>query len=87
MSARPPASPALDRRQYSGFSTCAIANAIEVLDARLRNEGFGNSTIHCRFPHFSPVIKVSPVTFDSVQLNPPDGRKIAIPIQTKLIWD
>jgi 4-hydroxy-4-methyl-2-oxoglutarate aldolase len=47
--------PAKLLEQLKLFSTCAIANAIECLDARLRNVGFGNSTIHCRFPHFPPV--------------------------------
>lgn len=30
--------------------TCAVANAIEKFDVRLRNEGFTNSALHCRFP-------------------------------------
>ena len=32
------------------FDTCTIANAIEVLDVRLRNEGFTDSTVRSIFP-------------------------------------
>lgn len=38
------------------FSTCIVANAIEYFDVRLRNEGFGDSSIHCRFPHLPPMV-------------------------------
>ncbi len=38
------------------LSTCAVANAIELLDGRLRNVGFTNASIHCRFPQFAPVV-------------------------------
>jgi 4-hydroxy-4-methyl-2-oxoglutarate aldolase len=51
-----PTVPAELLEQLKLFSTCSIANAIECLDAQLRNVGFGNSTIHCRFPHFPPVV-------------------------------
>ena len=56
--------------QLKLFSTCSIANAIECLDVRLRNVGFGNSTIHCRFPHFPPVIGYA-VTLRLHGANPP----------------
>lgn len=31
------------------FDTCMISNAIETFDARLRNTGFADGTIHCMF--------------------------------------
>ena len=38
------------------LDTCAIANSIEATGIRLRNEGFMDSTIHCLFPEFSPLV-------------------------------
>lgn len=32
------------------FSTCTVANAIERFNVRLRNTGFTDGSIHCRFP-------------------------------------
>jgi 4-hydroxy-4-methyl-2-oxoglutarate aldolase len=32
------------------FSTCIVANAVEKFNVRLRNTGFTNGSIHCRFP-------------------------------------
>ena len=32
------------------FDTCMVSNAIETLDARLRNTGFTDSSIRCMFP-------------------------------------
>ena len=52
------------------FSTCAIANAIEYLDMRLRNAGFGDCTIQCRFPDFEPVAGYA-VTLRLHGANPP----------------
>lgn len=43
-------------RVLASLDTCAIANAIEAFDVRLRNEGFTNSTLYCRFPGFSPMV-------------------------------
>jgi 4-hydroxy-4-methyl-2-oxoglutarate aldolase len=34
----------------SQFSTCTLANAIERFNVRLRNTGFTDGSIHCRFP-------------------------------------
>ena len=64
-----PLSPELLVR-LSGLSTCMVANAIEGLDARLRNVGFGNSTIQCRFPHLRPVVGYA-VTLRLHGANPP----------------
>lgn len=56
--------------RLKGLSTCAIANAIEYLNLRLRNVGFGDSSIHCRFPHFPPVVGYA-VTLKLHGANPP----------------
>jgi 4-hydroxy-4-methyl-2-oxoglutarate aldolase len=32
------------------FDTCAVTNAVERFNIRLRNTGFTNGSIHCRFP-------------------------------------
>ena len=47
---------AVDLEKLCAFDTCTVSNAIERLDVRLRNEGFVTGGIHCRFPHFSPMI-------------------------------
>jgi len=38
------------------FDTCTIANAIEKFQIRLRNTGFTNASVHCRFPHAGPML-------------------------------
>jgi len=38
------------------FDTCTIANAIEKFRVRLRNTGFTNAGIHCRFPDAPPMV-------------------------------
>jgi len=38
------------------LDTCTASNAIERFNIRLRNEGFASSGIHCRFPHFAPML-------------------------------
>ena len=38
------------------LDTCAVTNAIECFDVRLRNEGFTNSTISCRLPELPPMV-------------------------------
>lgn len=43
-------------RVLGSLDTCAVANAIEAFDVRLRNEGFTNSTLRCRFPGLSPMV-------------------------------
>lgn len=56
--------------QLNALSTCAVANAIEYLGSQLRNVGFGNSTIHCRFPDLAPVTGYA-VTLRLHGANPP----------------
>jgi regulator of RNase E activity RraA len=38
------------------FDACALANAIETFDVRLRNEGFTDRTIRSMFPELPPVV-------------------------------
>jgi len=38
------------------FDTCTLANAIERLHLRPRNEGFVSGAVTCRFPQLTPVI-------------------------------
>jgi regulator of RNase E activity RraA len=38
------------------LSTCAVSNAIEAFDVRLRNAGFADSSIRCIFEEFPPTI-------------------------------
>ncbi len=52
------------------FDTCAIANAIECFDVRLRNEGFSNSSIRCNFPQLPPMVGYA-VTLRVRSGNPP----------------
>src|SRR5271165_914547 len=45
-----------DIQRLSSFDACTIANAIETLNGRLRNEGFTSGGVHCRFPSFPPMV-------------------------------
>jgi len=38
------------------LSTCRIANALEQLSPRLRNEGFTSAQARCLFPEFAPMV-------------------------------
>lgn len=37
------------------LNTCQVADAIESIDVRLRNEGFMDSSVHCIFPNLPPM--------------------------------
>jgi 4-hydroxy-4-methyl-2-oxoglutarate aldolase len=37
-------------------NSCTVANAIETLEVRLRNEGFSNDSLCCRFPKLPPMV-------------------------------
>ena len=37
------------------LDTCAVSNAIETFEVRLRNEGFADSRVKCQFPELAPV--------------------------------
>jgi 4-hydroxy-4-methyl-2-oxoglutarate aldolase len=38
------------------IDACTLANAIETFHERLRNEGFANCTVHCRFPQLGTML-------------------------------
>ncbi len=38
------------------LDACTLANAIETFQARLRNEGFADSSVHCQFPNLKPML-------------------------------
>lgn len=40
----------------AALETTSVANAIESFDVRLRNEGFADSTLQCRFPEQPPML-------------------------------
>jgi len=42
--------------QLRRLDACALANAIETFDARLRNEGFVNHTVRSLFPELAPMV-------------------------------
>lgn len=54
----------------AAFDTCEVANAIERFAVRLRNEGFTNDSVHCRFPRL-PAIAGYAVTLRVHSSNPP----------------
>jgi regulator of RNase E activity RraA len=54
----------------SAIDTCAVANAIECFDLRLRNEGFCDSSIECRLPALPPMVGYA-VTMRVRAANPP----------------
>jgi len=60
--------------QLRRLSTCVVASAIETFHVRLPNAGFTNSTVHCMFPDFRPVVGYA-ATARIRTANPPmEGR-------------
>ena len=57
-------------RALAAFDTCAISNAIECFDVRLRNEGYSNSSIRCNCPQLPPMAGYA-VTLRVRSGNPP----------------
>lgn len=47
--------PSLDLDKIRALDTCAVSNAIERFNVRLRNEGFVAGTLRCRFPKLGPM--------------------------------
>jgi len=43
-------------RKLREFDTCTVSNAIDRLAIRLRNEGFTDETIQCRYQHLPPML-------------------------------
>jgi regulator of RNase E activity RraA len=46
----------MDLERLREFDTCAVSNAIERLEVRLRNEGFISGGVRCRFPELAPMV-------------------------------
>ena len=38
------------------LDTCAVSNAIETFEIRLRNEGYADATVRCQFPRLTPMV-------------------------------
>ena len=57
-------------RALATFDSCAIAKAFECFHVRLRNEGFSNASLHCRFPTLPPMVGYA-VTLRVRSGNPP----------------
>lgn len=56
--------------ELRGLDTCAVANAIDTFNLRLRNEGYADSTIRCVFPKLPPIVGYA-VTLKVVCSHPP----------------
>lgn len=46
----------MDLESLRGLDSCTVSNAIERLEARLRNEGFIYRAVRCRFPDLAPMV-------------------------------
>lgn len=46
----------MDLESLRGLDSCTVSNAIERLEARLRNEGFISGAVRCRFPDLGPMV-------------------------------
>jgi 4-hydroxy-4-methyl-2-oxoglutarate aldolase len=46
----------MDLESLRALDTCTVSNAIERLNARLRNEGFVSGAVRCRFPEMPPMV-------------------------------
>lgn len=60
-----------------GLTTPTVCNAIEAFDVRLRNEGFMDSTIQCRFPELGAMVGYA-VTI-TIRASVPPEREISAP--------
>jgi 4-hydroxy-4-methyl-2-oxoglutarate aldolase len=56
------------------FDTCTLANAIERLDVRPRNEGFVVGELRCQFPEMPPVVGYAVTGRIRSSMLPVDGR-------------
>lgn len=65
-----PPIPEATLKALAAADSCAIANAIECFHVRLRNEGFTDSRLQCRFPQLPPMVGYA-VTLRVRSGNPP----------------
>jgi len=71
-----PLSPALID-QFRRMDTCAVSNAIESFEVRLRNEGFTRRGVHCLFPEMAPVVGYAVTATIRCSTPPPVGHLYA----------
>ncbi|HXN05576.1 MAG TPA: RraA family protein [Nitrospiria bacterium] len=68
-----------DLTMLSELDTPTIANVIETFNLRLRNEGYTNSSITCRFPHLKPMVGYALTLRMRAHQPPVKGRVYADP--------
>lgn len=61
---------AADFENIRNLDTCAVSNAVERFNVRLRNEGFVHGSVRCQFPGFQPMLGYA-VTARARSSNPP----------------
>lgn len=75
---REPMKPCLTPEQLEALrsiDTCAVSNAIDTFDVRLRNEGFTDSSIRCCFPLLRPMVGYTVTLKIRCSTVPPAGRR------------
>jgi len=68
---------AVELAALRAITTPTVSNAIETFDVRLRNEGFMDSTIQCRFPELGAIVGYA-VTI-AVRASVPPEQEIPAP--------
>ena len=63
--------------QFRRMDTCAVSNAIETFEVRLRNEGFAHRGVHCVFPEMPPIIGYAVTATIRCSTPPPVGHVYA----------
>lgn len=56
------------------LDTCAVANAIETFEVRLRNEGYADASVRCMFPNLTPLVGYAATVKIRASNPPPDGQ-------------
>jgi regulator of RNase E activity RraA len=57
------------------YDTCTVANAVELLGARLPNEGFADASVRCLFEKLPPMIGFAATSRIRVSATPPSGHR------------
>jgi 4-hydroxy-4-methyl-2-oxoglutarate aldolase len=71
------AAPVLKPEQFESlrrFETCAVANAIDTFNVRLRNEGYADARIRCLFPRLAPMLGYAVTLKIKCSSPPPAGH-------------
>jgi len=63
--------------EFRRMDTCAVSNAIETFEVRLRNEGFAHGGVRCMFPDLPPVIGHAVTATIRCSTPPPVGHVYA----------